>query len=286
MPQSLSELIKLYLHHLNTNGAVGTMNNYRVYLTRFLTITRARMPEDVSLQTIHQFQEVLRRTYTSRGSLMNLSTISYHLVALRSFLAFIQQQHITTMDPHQIALPHIPSAQKASLTPKQLEALRTAPRTRARTPLTALRDEAILELILSTGLKVSEISALTRGQVSADRRVLQVRGLRNATRLITISFQARHLINQYLEKRTDASPALFVRHDKASDAHPAALTPRSIQRMIHAYAKSVALPSEITPETLRQYYARHLADRGENTDTIRERLGHARVATTKRYLHN
>ncbi len=282
MSQSIDAAIEQFLGKLHTR----TARNYRIYLERLVSIAQIQSVSDITPASIQSFRDQLRQKRTNRGATMAAHTINLHLIAIRSLLNYLGERNVPALKPDAVSLLPTPVQSPPEITARQIRTLRAAPEQHARSEMTALRDALLLELLLTTGMKVSEIVSLTRQQVSADRRVVTIRGLRDANRNITLSHHARKLIDDYLMKRRDGSVALFVRHDKATTSQPAALTPRSIQRMIHKYARAAGLPPDTSPETLRQQYAQHMAQQGEDIETIREQLGLARTATTRRYLRN
>ncbi len=279
----MTELIDTYLNDLTDRGSARTARNYRTYLRRFISMTHPAAPTDITVDTVDTFIKKLRAAHTNRAGLMHSHTINYHLIALRSFLNFLRAHNITTLDSECITLLKATPTSRTTLSPRSLATLLGAPLQHAPSPLIQARDAAILELLCSTGMKVSELARLKRDDAPENAETITVRGLRQTTRTIPLSNQARHRLQEYLKLRHDTAPALFIRHDAAHTVAPAALTPRSIQRMIKKYAHSAGLPHDVSPETLRQLYARSLQEHGEDTERIRQRLGHARIATTRRY---
>lgn len=286
MSSTIQNYIKQFLDSLINHSSGETIKNYSFYLQRFASITKVSTAEEITKEKIETFRSRLTDTRNQRGALLSRTTINYHLIALRAFLEFLKLQSVASIRSSAVRLEKIKNKKRDGLTKKDIEKLMAAPLDKNKSRLIGTRDRALLELLLSTGLKVSEISHLTRSEFEKHHSVIAIRGLRKATRTVTPSHHAWHWIKQYLSLRNDTAPALFVRHDKAQKKDTAALTPRSIQRILTKYSASSGLPPHTTPETLRQEYARGLAEAGYETKKIKESLGHASAVTTRRYTKN
>lgn len=283
MPTTLSEILDAYLGTIRQRGSTHTALNYQMYLRKFFEVTQCQTVTDITTDTIDTFRLHLQQTRTNRAELMRTTTINYHLIALRSFIQYCHDQGITQLTEAAIPLiPMLPHA-RVAITTHDLAQLRDAPLTSANAEIIQYRDKALLELILTTGLKVSEIAHLKRMDVQSGKTVLAIRGLRSAVRTIHLTEQTHYWLKRYVQMRSDDATAIFVRHDKAQKTTPNALTARSIQRIIKRYAISSSLKRDITPESLRQEYAKALAASGEDIQEIKKRLGHASSTTTKRY---
>jgi site-specific recombinase XerD len=153
--------------------------------------------------------------------------------------------------------------------------------------LVAARDRAILELLFSTGMRVSEISKLKIESVNLSRDEFTVRGKGGKLRAVFLSSTAKDALKTYLAKRRDASPYLFVGHDRAKSgrAPSEGLTPRSIQRMVERYALAAGITKHITPHTLRHTFATDLLLGGADIRSVQSLLGHASITTTQIYTH-
>ncbi len=146
------------------------------------------------------------------------------------------------------------------------------------------RDKAILEVLFSTGLRVSELTKLNRDQINFDRREFGVIGKGRRARIVFLSETAVGWLKKYLDSREDADVALFIRSAGKKDA-PARLTPRSVQRLVEKYVKKARLPVKITPHGLRHSFATDLLTGGADLRAIQEMLGHKNVSTTQIYTH-
>ncbi|NBS41797.1 hypothetical protein EBS80_04025 [bacterium] len=153
--------------------------------------------------------------------------------------------------------------------------------------LVALRDTAVLELLFATGMRVSELASLKIDGINLNRDEFSVRGKGDKVRVVFLSDTARAACKAYLAARRDASPYLFVSHDRAKKgrAETGPLTPRSIQRLVERYAKAAGITKRITPHTLRHTFATDLLMNGADIRAVQSMLGHASITTTQVYTH-
>lgn len=263
-----------------------TRRNYDLYLTRFLNISKVARPEDLTLDDVRDFRLWLNRQVSSRGTGLKKSTQNYYLISLRSFLKYLQKQDINTLAPEKIELAKVGERQVSVLDGDDLDRFLKAPIARGQS-LLELRDKAILELLFSTGLRVSELASLKRDSINLAKDEFTIRGKGDKLRVVFVSQSARHWLKEYLDRRTDDHVALFIRLDRAgrrsSDVHP--LTPRSIERMVDHYAKAAGITKRITPHTLRHSYATDLLQNGADIRSVQAMLGHASIQTTQVYTH-
>ena len=265
-----------------------TARNYRLYLLRFLswlnreTKTKAE-PPDISLQLVGKFHRWLASRSLSQLSL-SAATQNYHLIALRSFLRFLNEQKINSLNPKAVKLEPAGEHRVMTIKAAELARLLEAPLKSQESNLVKLRDRALLELICATGLKVSALVRLAQHNLSADGTIINIL-LKNATTKsnFILSHQAQHHLKQYREARHDKNPALFVRHDRANKTKEAALTARSMQRILEKYRQLAGLKEKITPSVLRHTYALNLINKGTDLKVVQELLGHRHLATTKIY---
>jgi site-specific recombinase XerD len=152
-----------------------------------------------------------------------------------------------------------------------------------------LRDRAILELLFSSGLRVSELVGLDRDHINLKRREFMVRGKGQKDRPIFISTEAADWVNRYLERRQDTSKPLFVRYsgskkvDLSGNFHR--LTARSVQRMVARCARLAGITKHVSPHTLRHSFATDLLMNGADLRSVQAMLGHSNIATTQIYTH-
>lgn len=286
----LSKLKTQFLEYLEIekNRSKLTIANYDRYLGRFLDFAKkhgASAPAAIDLDLIRRFRLWLNRQKNSNGRDLKLVTQNYHLNALRSFLKYLTRRDVKTLAAEKIELAKTPARQVEFLEMTDLEKLLVAPRQEANELIRA-RDQAILELLFSTGLRVAELSSLKRLQVNLKKDEFTVKGKGDKLRIVFLSDRARTALKAYLEKRTDNSPSLFIRHNRETeitDQKP--LSTRSIERLTKKYALLAGLPPHITPHTLRHTMATDLLTAGADLRSVQEILGHASITTTQIYTH-
>lgn len=238
MPNNLKTLFEKFLKNLK-NGEKNptTINNYNFYLNRFLGITRISKPRDINPETIRSYKLKLNKIKNKQGKFLSPATQNYHLIALRAFLKYLNQEKLNDLNYKKIILfPH--KIKKGESPGKaEIEKILEVPLKTNVSDIIKKRDKAILELLFSSGLKVSALVKLKRSEITK----------------IDSSHQARYWIKEYLKKRKDNSEFLFIRHDRASrlkTINP--LTTRSIQRIIQGYTKKAGINKKITPESFRK----------------------------------
>lgn len=264
-----------------------TVRNYQFYLTRFVEWAKDPLPADLNDDLIHRYRLFLNRLEHRNQTTLKKSTQNYHLIALRSFLKFLQRRDVQTLSPEKIELAKQGTREVGFLDATDLARLLDAPNHIDVGPLIRLRDQAILELFFSTGLRVSELAHLTRDQINLERDEFSVRGKGDKVRVVFISEQARAALKAYLTQREDTVSYIFVRHDRAKsgqeDVGP--LTPRSIERLVRHYAIAAGIPHKVSPHTLRHSFATDLLMNGADLRSVQAMLGHSSITTTQIYTH-
>ncbi|MGE5392678.1 MAG: site-specific tyrosine recombinase/integron integrase [Candidatus Saccharibacteria bacterium] len=286
-----------FLEHLEIekNRSRLTLRNYDHYLQRFIAFCKeygVTDPKDIDLELLRSFRLYLNRL-TEEGRTLKIITQNYHLIAIRSFLKYLSKRDIPTLAAEKIELPKTPSRNVEFLEVEEVERLIEATDQEDH-KITSLRDRAILEVLFSTGLRISELTSLNRGSMNLKKGEFTVRGKGDKLRLVFLSPRAIQAVNNYLELRDDNSRALFIRHDEkisvekqieSMSKKAQGLTPRSVQRIIKKYAKLAGIVKKITPHTLRHSFATDLLANGADLRSVQELLGHASVSTTQIYTH-
>ncbi len=293
MPQKLAPLINDFLDYLEIekNRSPRTRANYDFYLRRFIEFAGDISPSGITGEKIRAYRLHLNRLADHKGELLKKNTQNYHLIALRSFLKYLAKRDIESLAPEKIELGKMPERQVAFLESDDLERLLNAPlaqnaqRPTPNADKVTIRDKAILELLFSTGLRVSELCSLKRGDVNLKRDEFTVRGKGSKLRVVFLSDDAKKWLIKYLEARGDVAPYLFVRHDRASNGDPGALTARSVQRLVDHYSRAAGITSNITPHTMRHSYATDLLRNGADIRSVQSMLGHSSITTTQIYTH-
>jgi site-specific recombinase XerD len=289
MATSLDKLIREFLEYLEIERGRSsrTIRNYDFYLRRFAKWAGSPRPDKITREVIRRYRLWLNRNPTGRHEpTMKKSTQNYHLIALRTFLKYLARREIASLSPEQIELAKQPIRSVEFLEEDELERLLATPKKLAK-GLVALRDIAILETLFSTGLRVSELSGLKIEGVNLVRDEFTVRGKGDKPRVVFLSDRAKATLKDYLDKRRDPSPYLFVSHDraKAGRKESGPLTPRSIERTIAFYAKAAGITKRITPHTMRHTFATDLLRSGADIRSVQAMLGHASITTTQIYTH-
>jgi len=266
-----------------------TIRNYRHYLNRFIfwlekegiRLTLA----DINPEIVRQFRVYLSRLAGKDGTLSR-KTQGYHVIALRSFLKWLIKNDIEVMAPEKIDLPKIEDRQVKFLSGDQVDRLLNAP---SLSTIGGKRDKAILEVLFSTGLRVSELVKLNRDKIDLDRREFGIIGKGGRARVVFLSTRATEWVKKYLAERKDHFNPLFIRHkgkvDPTTLDEKMRLTPRSVQRMIKKYVRKIKLPVDATPHVLRHSFATDLLMAGADIRSVQEMLGHKNISTTQIYTH-
>ena len=299
----LEQLIKDFLEYLEIERNVSqlTIRNYRHYLQRFVAfLAHYKAPSspplpattvkisDVDAESIRQYRLYLSRFSDPKGMTLKRVTQNYHLIALRSFLKYMAKRDIPTISPDKIDLPKAESRSIKFLEHNDVERLLNMPEISTKE---GMRDKAILEVLFSTGLRVSELVNLNRDMINLDRREFSVVGKGRRTRIVFLSERAAEWLRRYIGTREDDLRPIFIRYSgKTPDEHDRSgesirLTARSVQRGVEKYVKKAKMMIKITPQALRHTFATDLLGNGADLRAIQELLGHKNVSTTQIYTH-
>lgn len=290
MATQVGKLKTEFLEHLEIekNRSQNTIKNYDFYLKRFLNWAKINKPEQITKEIVRKYRLWLNRLENSRDKAeLKKNTQNYHIIALRSFLKYLAKRDIKTLAPEKIELAKIPERQISFLDGSDLEKLLEAPLITKEPKIIQLRDKAILELLFSTGLRVSELASLKKDDLNLKKDEFSIRGKGSKIRIAFLSEQAKRWISEYLKNRTDMSSPLFVSHDRAKKGRQteAGLTPRSIQRLIKKYTKVAGITKNVTTHTLRHSFATDLLTSGADIRSVQAMLGHSSITTTQIYTH-
>ncbi len=283
------EAVESYLEYLEIekNRSKRTIENYRHYLNRLYDFAGDIEVSDISPELIVKWRLWLNRLGSNSSDELGKLTQNYHLIALRNFLKFCSKRNIPALAPDKIELARVKPKQLDFLEKDEVLRLFQIPDT---TTLIGLRDRAILELLFSSGLRVSELVGLNIDQVNLARREFSVRGKGQKDRPIFVSTEAAYWIALYLDKRTDTMPALFISHSSrtntsSNDGNFLRLTARSVQRMVAQSARLAGITKHVSPHTLRHSFATDLLMNGADLRSVQSLLGHSNIATTEIYTH-
>lgn len=264
--------------------AVKTVENYDHYLTRFMEWGQIKSLGDITEEKIREFRLWLNRQQGTAGGAMKRRTQNYYLIAIRAFLKFLRKRGMESISPERIELAKLPERSLDLITDAELGRLLKATE---GTDQRHLRDKAMLELLFSTGLRVSELCALN-SDIDLSRDEVSVRGKGDKVRVVFLSPSAKEAVARYLKARKDMEEALFVNIltvGKNSKKAPTRLTPRSVERMIKTYAAKAGITKKVTPHVLRHSFATDLLSNGADLRSVQALLGHASINTTQIYTH-
>jgi len=280
MAQDLKDLKTRFLEYLEIEKgrSVKTIENYDRYLSRFLAQTKVTSPSKLDERMVREFRIWLNRQPGTSGD-MKKKTQNYYMIALRAFLKYLRKNEIKSLSPEKIELAKVGGRDLDLITADELNRLMKSP---AGDSLNELRDRAVLELLFSTGLRVSELCSLN-SDLDLTRDEFSVRGKGDKVRVVFLSGGAKKAVAEYLKKRGDMGEALFVGYGVAQDS--ARLTPRSIERIVKQHAVKAGITRKVTPHTLRHSFATDLLDGGADLRAVQALLGHANIATTQVYTH-
>lgn len=292
----VQELIQDFIESLEVEKGRSrkTAENYERYLLRFLEMAGEISgkdydlePEDITQELLRKFRLKLNRLEDERGEGLQVITQAYHLVALRGFLKYLAQRGIKSLEPALVELPHVVRKQVTFLQYDEIERLLSEIDTETET---GLRDRAIIELLFSGGLRVSELTKLNRDSINLSRREFIVRGKGSKDRPIFISETAADWVERYLEKRTDSLVPLFLNNSRNLQAADTSgdyrrLTTRSVERIVQKYAKLAGITKHVSPHTLRHSFATDLLMNGADLRSVQAMLGHSDISTTQIYTH-
>jgi site-specific recombinase XerD len=281
-------LAERFFEHLEIelNRSPRTIASYRLSLGKFFAQSGVAAPEDITIECIRAYRIVLNRP-GERGETLKKSTQNYHVVVLRSFLKYLAKEDIATVPAEKIEVGKTPDRQVDFLEYDEVERLLEAA---SDTSLRGLRDRAILELLFSAGLRVSELTSLDRTSVNLGKGEFGIRGKGSKLRVVFLSDSAKTWLHRYLDKRVDMDPALFISIPKKGLGHEKKngslrLTERSVQRLVKRSAVRAGIVKDVHPHTLRHSFATDLLQNGADIRSVQAMLGHSSITTTQIYTH-
>lgn len=278
----LEPYIKEFLEYLEIerNRSRKTLENYRRYLDDFLRWAEekgVRAPKEITQEVIRGYRLSLNRKETLGGEALKRITQNYYIIALRGFLRYLAKRGVDTLPAERVELSSQEQRKVDFLEPDEIRRLIAGV---GGSHLNGLRDRAIVTVLFSTGLRVSELAALNREDINLDRGEFAVRGKGRKVRVVFLDPAAKEAIKSYVAARGDIEEALFINHRTQSR-----LTVRQIQRLMRAYAAKAGIVKRVTPHVLRHSFATDLLMQGADIRSVQEMLGHSSITTTQVYTH-
>ncbi len=284
MERPLLDLKNDFLENLEIGQgrSYKTAKNYDFYLKTFFEHEGISQLEDISIHSVRLFRRWLHEEAMS-GTGLALATQNYYLIALRQFLTYVTKQDIPCLAPDKVELAKLPERDIDVLYPEEVDLLLSSI---SGTSLEDQRDIALLTLLFSTGVRISEAAQLNRDDIREQSNEIPVRGKGNKIRVVFLSESAKKASFDYIFHRTDIDPALFIRHKKGiGDQQDLRLSTRTMQRIIKRRSVNAGITKDITPHTLRHSFATDLLQNGADIRHVQQLLGHSSITTTQIYTH-
>ena len=285
---SLKKLKQQFLEYIEIEKgrAVNTVENYDRYLTKFLDFLKKDDPNNITDSSVREFRLWLNRQSTGNnkfsGQTLSKKTQNYYLIALRAFLKYLARQEVKSLPAERIELAKVSERSLDLITETELSRLLKSP---SGGDIKDLRDRAILELLFSTGLRVSELCSLSR-DIDLRSDELSIRGKGGKVRVVFLSDLAKKTVKEYLDKRKDLSGGLFVQVGReVTKKDISSLTRRSIERIVKYHAIKSGISKKVTPHVIRHVFATDLLSNGADLRSVQALLGHANIGTTQIYTH-
>lgn len=290
---SLKRLIRHYISHLEVekNYSKYTIRNYQHYLDTFDKWFSKHYQQEyiqrLTLDMVRGYRLYLSRYEDEYGRMLSRTTQSYYIIVLRAFLKYLSKRGIKSLAPERIDLPKGESRSLKFLNREQVERLLSQPEISMPE---GMRDKAMLEVLFSTGLRVSEIARLDIDKVDIKQREFGVVGKGRRLRLVFLSERAASWLSRYMAGREDSWKPLWIRYsgkeaDPTTSGDSMRLSVRGIQRIVEKYRLKAKLPVKVTPHVIRHSFATNLLQNGADLRSVQEMLGHKNVATTQIYTH-
>ncbi len=286
----LHTLKRQFLEHIEIEKgrSLNTVANYDRYISRFLDFLKRESPSDITADSMREYRLWLNRQSTGNnkktGDTLKKKTQNYYLIALRAFLKYLAKRGISTLPADNIELAKTGERSLDLISQTELERLFDAPNNE-KDPQKKLRGKAILELLFSTGLRVSELCSLDR-DIDLRSDELSIRGKGGKVRVVFLSDHAKKCVKEYLDSRKDMDDALFVKIGKEKGSkEEGGLTRRSIERIVKHYAIKAGISKKVTPHVIRHCFATDLLRNGADLRSVQTLLGHSNINTTQIYTH-
>lgn len=271
---------------LEKGQSLLTVSNYDRYLTKFIswlekniaekTENKKASPSNITPEAVKEYRLYLNRLTNITGQPLSKSTQNYHIITLRAFLGYLVQIGVKSLPPQKVTLAKSQERKVDFLEAEDIIGLISKPDTKT---FKGLRDRLILELLFSTGLRVSELQKLNVADLNMERGEIPVRGKGGKVRVVFLSESAKKILSEYLIAIGDCEPLIVNKIDGSR------LSVRSIERIVSKYAKAAGISKKVSPHTLRHTFATDLLINGADLRSVQSLLGHSNISTTQIYTH-
>lgn len=253
------------------NYSRHTLLNYRMDLEEFGRFAGGIPLEKIDYLLLRRFLAKLRERQ------LRPKTLARKLSSLRSFFKFLQRENLLVNNPAVLLMsPKMEKKLPHFLTEEEMTRFIEAPSLEEES---GKRDRAILEILYSTGIRVSELAGLNTGDVDLIGNIVKVAGKGRKERLVPLGDKASGALKDYLDSRRQKTEILFLNRGGSR------LSDRSVRNIVNKYIVRTGLSYKISPHTLRHTFATHLLNRGADLRSVQELLGHVSLSTTQIYTH-
>lgn len=271
---------------LEKGQSLLTVANYDRYLTKFISWLERNLaekmenkkasPSNITPEAVKEYRLHLNRLTNITGQPLSKSTQNYHIITLRAFLGYLAQIGVKSLPPQKVTLTKSQERKIDFLEAEDIIRLISKPDIKT---FRGLRDRLILELLFSTGLRVSELQKLNVADLNIERGEIPVRGKGGKVRVVFLSEPAKKILSEYLIAIGNCEPLIV---NKAGGNR---LSVRSIERIVSKHAKAAGISKKVSPHTLRHTFATDLLINGADLRSVQSLLGHSNISTTQVYTH-
>jgi site-specific recombinase XerD len=286
--ESIHNLKRQFLEYIEIEKGLSlrTVSNYERYLDRFFKFSKVSHPNEITESSIRDYRLHLNRELGIKikgqtQDTLKKNTQNYHLIALRRFLKYLMKIKVSSLAPDAIELAKVSDRHIDLISNTELKRIFEVSNGES---LNNLRDNALLHLFFSTGLRLSELCSLNR-DIDLSKDELSIRGKGGKIRVVFLSEKAKSSIKKYLDKRADFEEALFIQYSNNKKDKKTRLTPRSIERIVKSLAIKAGVSKKVTPHVLRHSFATDLLSNGADIRSVQILLGHSNISTTQIYTH-
>lgn len=278
----LSEKISDFIEYTGSIRSENTARNYSLYLERLIEFAGDIKVNKITFHMVTKWRSWLGRYRNDNGDSLAEITRNYHMIALRSFLKYLAKNDIDSLAPEKVDVGGAKIKETSYLTAEEVQLMLDEIEIEDEI---GMRDRAILELLFSGGLRVSELCSIDRDRINLKKREFSIRGKGKKDRPIFISPDAAEALEAYLAGRTDKEKPLFINMSASGKNQINRLSPRSVQRIVTKYANKAGITKHVSPHTLRHSFATDLLMNGADLRSVQAMLGHSNISTTQRYTH-